>query len=200
MTTSPNKALQEPALGDYVASWNLPLNNNFGSIDSATASKTTISGLTTSNYALSQTELIPNQIVLQGNLANNIVVTIPGSIDPTGFKIAGNWIFNNQTTGLYSIILQNSDPNFPTAPLGLYLVLAQGYSSRITSDGTNVYLSDSRKHGVPTGGGTDQIFFLNQQATTTAYTLPVGQNAFSGGPITQTVPPTIPPGSTWTIV
>lgn len=196
MSTSPNKAFQEPALGDYVASWSLPLNNNFGSLDSAVAGKTTITGLATTNVALSQAELIPNQIVLQGNLANNIILSIPGGAAP----IAGNWIFNNQTTGLFTIFLMNSDPFFPFAPLGTYVSLAQGYSTRVSSDGVNTYLSDSRPRGVPTGSGADQIFFLNQTTVTSAYTLPAGKNAFSGGPLTINVAPTIPAGSTWTIV
>jgi hypothetical protein len=196
MATSPNKAFQEPNLGDYVASWNLPLNNNFGSIDLAFSGKTTITGLTTVSYALSQQQLIPSQIVLQGNLGANIILTIPGGAAP----IAGNWIINNQTTGLYSITLQNSDPFAPLFPLGETVVIAQGVSSRISSDGVNVFLSDGRNRGVPTGGGTDQVFFLNQQTVNNAYTLPAGKNAFSGGPLTINVTPTIPAGSTWTIV
>lgn len=196
MSTSPNKAFQEPALGDYVASWSLPLNNNFGSLDSALSGKTTITGLATTNFALTQTELIPAQIILQGNLANNIILSIPGGAAP----IAGNWIFNNQTTGLYSIFVMNCDPNFPFAPLGTFVSVAQGYSTRVSSDGTNTFLTDSRPRGVPTGSGADQIFFLNQTTVANAYTLPAGKNAFSGGPLTISVAPTIPPGSTWTIV
>lgn len=196
MATSPNKAFQEPALGDYVASWNLPINNNSQSIDSAFAGQTVISGLTNQNYALSQSQLIPAQIVLQGTLAANIIMTIPGGITPVG----GNWIFNNQTTGLYSITLQNSDPFDPLTPLGSVVVLAQGYSSSISSDGTDTFLSNSRTRGVPTGGGTDEVFFLNGTTINAAYTIPVGKNAFTGGPVTVNVTPTVPPGSRWVVV
>jgi hypothetical protein len=56
--------------------------------------------------------------------------------------------------------------------------------------------------GVATGGGTDQIFYLNGQTVTTSYSIPNGQNAGTFGPISvdsgATV--TIPSGSTWSIV
>ena len=56
--------------------------------------------------------------------------------------------------------------------------------------------------GQPTGGGSDKIFFTNSQVVTTNYTLPVGKNAMSAGPITVNtgVTVTIPPGLAWTVV
>lgn len=56
--------------------------------------------------------------------------------------------------------------------------------------------------GGATGGGTDQMFYLNGQTVTTNYSIPSGQNAGTFGPITinsgATV--TVPSGSTWTVV
>lgn len=56
--------------------------------------------------------------------------------------------------------------------------------------------------GGATGGGTDQIFYLNGQTVNTSYSIPSGQNAGSFGVITvasgATV--TVPSGSTWTVV
>ena len=56
--------------------------------------------------------------------------------------------------------------------------------------------------GGATGGGTDQIFYLNGQTVTTSYSIPSGQNAGTFGPVTvnsgATV--TIPTGSTWSII
>jgi hypothetical protein len=55
--------------------------------------------------------------------------------------------------------------------------------------------------GGATGGGTDQMFYLNGQTVNTSYSIPVGQNAGTFGPITvasgATV--TVPTGSTWTV-
>ena len=53
-----------------------------------------------------------------------------------------------------------------------------------------------------TGGGTDQVFYNNDQTVTTNYTVPSGKNAMSAGPITvnpgATV--TVSSGSVWTVV
>lgn len=52
------------------------------------------------------------------------------------------------------------------------------------------------------GGGTDKIFFENDQTVTTNYTLTTGKNASSTGPITinSGITVTIPSGSTWAIL
>jgi hypothetical protein len=56
--------------------------------------------------------------------------------------------------------------------------------------------------GGATGGGADQMFYLNGQTVNTNYSIPSGQNAGTFGPITvasgATV--TVGSGSTWTIV
>jgi hypothetical protein len=53
-----------------------------------------------------------------------------------------------------------------------------------------------------TGTGGDQVFFENDQAVTTNYTITTGKNAMSAGPVTVNsgVTVTIPSGSVWTIV
>jgi hypothetical protein len=51
------------------------------------------------------------------------------------------------------------------------------------------------------GGGTDQVFLINDQTVTTSFSIPASHNAISAGPITindgATV--TIPTGSAWVI-
>jgi hypothetical protein len=56
--------------------------------------------------------------------------------------------------------------------------------------------------GAATGGGTDQIFVLNDQTVTSSYTIPTGKNASSAGPITidTGVTVTIPTDSNWVII
>jgi len=56
--------------------------------------------------------------------------------------------------------------------------------------------------GGATGGGTDQIFYLNGQTVNTNYSIPSGQNAGTFGPITIAggIVVTVPSGSTWSIV
>lgn len=52
------------------------------------------------------------------------------------------------------------------------------------------------------GGGSDNIFFLNGITVTTNYTLPTNYNAGTFGPVTVNsgVTVTIPSGSVWTVV
>jgi hypothetical protein len=56
--------------------------------------------------------------------------------------------------------------------------------------------------GAATGGGSDAVFFLNDNVITANYTVPTGKNAVTGGPITinDNVVITVSDGSVWTIV
>jgi hypothetical protein len=52
------------------------------------------------------------------------------------------------------------------------------------------------------GGGSDRVFYENDQTVTTNYTISTNKNAMSAGPITVNngITVTVPNGSTWTIV
>lgn len=54
---------------------------------------------------------------------------------------------------------------------------------------------------VPTGGGTDKVFYLNDQVITTNYTVPAGKNAHTSGPVTINLGVTVDvaPGSVWNV-
>jgi len=56
--------------------------------------------------------------------------------------------------------------------------------------------------GGATGGGSDKIFYVNDQTVNTSYTISTGKNAMTAGPITVSngVTVTVPNGSTWSIV
>ena len=56
--------------------------------------------------------------------------------------------------------------------------------------------------GGATGGGSDKVFFENDQVITTDYTITSNKNAMSAGEVTinNGVTVTIPTGSSWTIV
>ena len=56
--------------------------------------------------------------------------------------------------------------------------------------------------GGATGGGTDQVFYENDQDVTTDYTITADTNAMSAGPVTVAAAATItiPSGSVWTVV
>ena len=77
-----------------------------------------------------------------------------------------------------------------------------------TNPGTNAtggsytYGAWSSIGGGATGGGSNQVFNLNDQTVTVSYTIPTGKNASSAGPITIAtgVTVTVPTDSTWVIV
>jgi len=56
--------------------------------------------------------------------------------------------------------------------------------------------------GGASGGGTDQVFYENDQTVNTDYTITAGTNAGTFGPITVAsgVTVTVPSGSTWSVV
>lgn len=56
--------------------------------------------------------------------------------------------------------------------------------------------------GGATGGGSDNVFYENDQTVSTNYTLTSGKNAMSAGPITiaSGITVTVPAGSNWSIV
>jgi hypothetical protein len=71
-------------------------------------------------------------------------------------------------------------------------------TSRLTSGSVTI---DGVAAGA-TGGGTDKIFWENDQTVTTNYTITNGQNAMSAGPITinSGVTVTVGSGEIWTVV
>ena len=56
--------------------------------------------------------------------------------------------------------------------------------------------------GGASGGGTDKIFFVNEQTVTTSYSIPSSNNAMSTGPITVAngAVVTVPSGSRWVVL
>lgn len=56
--------------------------------------------------------------------------------------------------------------------------------------------------GGASGGGTDQVFFVNEQTVNTSYSIPASKNAMSTGPITVAsgAVVTVPSGSRWVVL
>tara|TARA_R100000734_G_scaffold680_8_gene864 strand:+ start:2526 stop:2843 length:318 start_codon:yes stop_codon:yes gene_type:complete len=70
------------------------------------------------------------------------------------------------------------------------------------NDGGTVKEIGGGSSSVPTGGGSDAVFYENDQAVTTDYTITNGKNAMAAGPITinSGVTVTVGSGETLTIV
>jgi hypothetical protein len=71
----------------------------------------------------------------------------------------------------------------------------------LTTDGTNTSWAPVPPSS-PVGGGSDEVFFENDQTVTASYTITSGKNAMSTGPIdiASGVDVTIPSGSVWVIL
>ena len=63
-------------------------------------------------------------------------------------------------------------------------------------------LSWAAAGGGATGGGSDKVFFENDQTITTNYTLTTNKNAMTAGPVTinSSIVVTIPSGASWVVV
>ena len=72
----------------------------------------------------------------------------------------------------------------------------------LKTNGSGVSSWASVPAGAPTGGGTDKVFFENEQTVDTDYTLTTSNNAVSAGPVTVSVgiTVTVPAGAAWVIV
>lgn len=125
MTTA-NKALNEPAYNS--ATWNVPLNNNFGYIDAALGNTATISN--TSAYTLVASEYQCMRLLFNGSLATDLTVSIPSGV-------GGFWIVANSTTDLSPAAIKYLTIN-TTAAGSLGVTPPRGSSVVIYSDGTHV--------------------------------------------------------------
>ena len=75
-------------------------------------------------------------------------------------------------------------------------------SQYLQTNGSGVTTWADVAAGAPTGGGTDKVFFENEQTVDTSYSLTANNNAVSAGPVTVAsgVTVTIPAGAAWVIV
>jgi hypothetical protein len=142
-----NKKLELPANGDYVSTWNLPVNADLTTIDTAlggyqvlnpTGQSGTVA-LTSSTsgsppYTVTAQWQAPNIVIgtsLTGTatLTANVVYQLP-----TG--IGGVWSIYNNTTGAFTV-------SFSSAGGGTSVLLPQGYATMVVCDGTNVRLANN---------------------------------------------------------
>jgi hypothetical protein len=139
-------------------------------------------------YTVSLSQVVASTTINGNNGQINLV--FPSSI-------SGMWIVNNATTGPASVYAV-------TASSGSGVYLNQGVNSLIYSDGTNIAFADNRiqSQNGATGGGSDAVFYLNNQVITISYTIPSTSNAMTAGPVTinSGITVTINSPSVWTIV
>lgn len=130
MTAKSN--LNQPANNSFVDSWDVPVNANFGYIDSGFGGTTSSISLAAGSYTLSANEARNLAILISGTLSANRTLTFPA--------VGGFWIINNTTVaGTYTVTAQTG--------VGNTLIIPPDGLSIIYSNGANMYLADSA--GVP---------------------------------------------------
>ena len=128
-------------------------------------------------------------------LAANGATSLTSTLAVTGYAtFSSNGEFNG--TGALKLPVGTTGQQ-PTPTTGMVR-----YNSTIGQFEGYYASSWSSLGGGATGGGSDQVFVLNDQTVTTDYTIPSTKNASSAGPITidTGVTVTVSTGSTWVIV
>ena len=180
-----NKTLEKPGNGDYVDTWNVPVNGDLDIIDQSLGGTTSLNA-TGGSATLTVSQYRSLIISVAGAMSADVVYTIPSGV-------GGQWIIKNLTTdatgGPWTI-------TFASAGGGTSYVVARENGIAIFSDGTNIYSFSSQ------GGAINNIFWENDQIIDIDYTITTGKNAGTFGPVSieTGVTVTVPSGSTWSIV
>jgi hypothetical protein len=150
-----NKDIEKPGNGDYVDTWNVPLNGDMTVVDyalgtsisfNATAGSQTLGSYNHTTKVLDTYSYIPLVINVTGAISASVTYTIPSGV-------GGQWIVYNTTTdgtgGPWTV-------TFASGGGGLSLVITRSTPIVIYSDGTNI-----RAVTQPVPGSNTQLIFNN---------------------------------------
>lgn len=122
-----NKVLEKPGNGDYVDTWNVPVNGDMDIIDQAFGGTTSLNA-TGGSATLTDAQYRPLFINISGAISASVTYTIPSGV-------SGQWIVFNSTTdasgGPWTI-------TFASGGGGASFVVPRSTRIHIVSDGTNV--------------------------------------------------------------
>ncbi len=100
-TFTTNKSIEKPGNGDYVNTWNVPVNTDFDIIDASLGGTTTINATGASGtVTLSASQYRPPTIIITGTLTANVTYRVPSGI-------GGQWVVFNNTSGSFSITIDS---------------------------------------------------------------------------------------------
>jgi hypothetical protein len=133
-----NKNIEKPGYNDYAANptgWSGPINADWDIIDrgfGGVQAKSTTGG--TTNLTITETQNLV--LIISGTLVSNATFTLPLNTAASGI-VAGQWIVKNATTGSFTVTIS------PTSGGGTSVLIPQGETVSIFSDGTNVAFADN---------------------------------------------------------
>lgn len=163
-TFTTNKNIEKPGNGEYVNTWNVPVNADLDIIDAALGGVATV-GLTNVNVTLTTAQSQNLRLKFTGTLTGNVIIFLPA--------VGGIWIVDNQTTGAFTVTIKT------VAGGSVGVAVNQSVRSIITADATNVYFADDRATGTITSvtGGTG----ISGGGTSGAVTLTLANTAVTPG-------------------
>ena len=140
-----NKTLEKPGNGDYVDTWNVPVNGDMDVIDQAFGGNTSLNA-TSGSATLSATQYRSLLLSISGAMSANVIYTIPSGI-------GGEWIVRNTTTdsvgGPWTVTIASAGG-------GTSVTLDRNVNFLLFSDGTNI-----RSVGSVVPGSNTQLIFNN---------------------------------------
>ena len=146
----------------------------------------------TANNAATSAAAAATSAATSASIAASAITT---SLQKAGDVITGN--IDNTATGYFDLPVGSTaqrpgSPNTGMVRFNSDLSAYEGYN-------TAGWLPIG---GGARGGGTDDVFYENSQTITSNYTITVGKNAVTAGPVTinSGVAVVVPSGSSWTIV
>jgi hypothetical protein len=123
-----NKVLEKPGNGDYVDTWNVPVNTDMDIIDQAFGGVTSLNA-TGGSATLTDAQYRSLIVTISGAMSASVTYTIPSGK-------GGQWIVRNTTTdgtgGPWTV-------TFASGGGGTSVTVARNVNTTIFSDGTNIY-------------------------------------------------------------
>jgi hypothetical protein len=146
-TYTTNKSIEKPGNGDYVNTWNVPVNSDWDIIDASLGGTTTLnatgaSGTTT----LTASQYRPPTLIVAGVLTANVTYSLPSGI-------GGHWVIYNNTSGAHTV-------TFASAGGGTSTLITQGSRVLVYCDGTNTALGVTSV-SVAAGGASGDVQYNN---------------------------------------
>jgi hypothetical protein len=145
-----NKVLEKPANGDYVDTWNVPVNADLDVIDQAFGGTTSLNA-TGGSATLTSAQYRSLILSVSGAISASVVYTIPSGK-------GGQWVVHNSTTdasgGPWSITIASGGG-------GSSVVIARSSATLIYSDGTNIKFVNA----VPTADSVGTAQLADQAVT-----------------------------------
>lgn len=134
-----NKGFEKPANGDYVDTWQIPVNGDWDIADKAFGGTLSVP-LTNANVNLSKANCQNVRIALTGSLSANVTVFFPAGM-------AGYFIVSNATANAYTVTLASAG-----GP-GTTINIDQGFTNFVFTDGVNVFYADDPRITITAGTG-----------------------------------------------